>query len=829
MSEQLTNEISEFARKIIARVEKTNGFSEKAKSMIESLKSLVGYGEKEADLRESQLRSATDAIALIEHEASDIDADMAKEVGLQARAMISVLREAGEKYKYPAFNPPSGFADPTYFAPFSGADSKRKPSLMVSESEVKNRRLVEGARLAEAEPDGGGLEWKIVLIEAGLSKNRRFYSPNILKEALPYFDGLSSYADHPGPGDSERSVRDLAGWVTDPYFDESVGDNGAIVGHYHALSSGPIANVLQEAFDRGRPDLIQFSILGEGPQQLKRTDNYGSIYEVQSIETLYSLDAVAQGAAGGRVLDIVESVQKEAQELALLDDMSLSELVEARPDLAEALAHSGDDVTLKESGGNDSNDAEANSDVAESVSDQRPGEESKLAEAFSEELRRMREELSRSNRSNYLKERLSASDLPEPVKTRLREDFEGRVFDEQELDEAIEREGKVWKDILRDKPRPKDLRATETRRDRLTDAVYGMLINEDVNGVPRFQSTHQAYCSVTGLPMDTGARYIADALIQEGIGWMPGKEGSLRESVSWTNVFGSAMTRKLVDDYQIPAFDEWRQIVSDIGDLKSMKEQKVERIGYYGVLPDVDEGGTYQPLSSPGEVEATYSPSKKGGLEDWTWEDALNDDLGALRKIPRKLALAAKITLYQSVFDLLRLGHTTNTTYDATPLFDSSHGNYGDMSLTSANLTSAKVALRDQTALGSAAMHLAVRPKYLIVPNELESIAIQLRDSRGDISETNAADKANPHRDTFDIIVVDYFTDANRWFLCGDPNLVPTIEVGFLGGSEEPELFTMAENTGSSFTADKIVFKIRFVFGTGVLDHRGLYGSDPDW
>jgi len=72
---------------------------------------------------------------------------------------------------------------------------------------------------------------------------------------------------------------------------------------------------------------------------------------------------------------------------------------------------------------------------------------------------------------------------------------------------------------------------------------------------------------------------------------------------------------------------------------------------------------------------------------------------------------------------------------------------------------------------------------------------------------------------------VDYWTDATRWFLVADTNLVPTIEVGFLDGKEEPELFSLAENTGSAFSADKVVWKIRHVYGAGILDHRGLYTS----
>jgi hypothetical protein len=86
---------------------------------------------------------------------------------------------------------------------------------------------------------------------------------------------------------------------------------------------------------------------------------------------------------------------------------------------------------------------------------------------------------------------------------------------------------------------------------------------------------------------------------------------------------------------------------------------------------------------------------------------------------------------------------------------------------------------------------------------------------------------ANPLKGNYTIIVTDYWTDATRWFLVADPGLVPTIEVGFLNGKQEPELLTLAENTGSAFSADKIVMKARFVYGAAALDHRGLYTSKP--
>jgi len=120
---------------------------------------------------------------------------------------------------------------------------------------------------------------------------------------------------------------------------------------------------------------------------------------------------------------------------------------------------------------------------------------------------------------------------------------------------------------------------------------------------------------------------------------------------------------------------------------------------------------------------------------------------------------------------------------------------------------------------------LAIRPRWMLVPPELEATARQLRDSRVEVTAGKDATVANPHFETFDVIVVDYWTDPNNWYLVADPALIPTIEVGFLGGREVPEMFTESPTAGSSFYADKVVFKIRYAFGVTLVDHRGFHGN----
>ena len=66
--------------------------------------------------------------------------------------------------------------------------------------------------------------------------------------------------------------------------------------------------------------------------------------------------------------------------------------------------------------------------------------------------------------------------------------------------------------------------------------------------------------------------------------------------------------------------------------------------------------------------------------------------------------------------------------------------------------------------------------------------------------------------------------DKNDWAVSADPNDIPTVEIAFLDGEEEPQVFIQDSPTqGSMFANDTITYKIRHIYGGNVLDYRGLY------
>src|SRR5439155_24591319 len=111
--------------------------------------------------------------------------------------------------------------------------------------------------------------------------------------------------------------------------------------------------------------------------------------------------------------------------------------------------------------------------------------------------------------------------------------------------------------------------------------------------------------------------------------------------------------------------------------------------------------------------EITYAITKRGGTEDVTLEMVANDDVRAIQRIPVKLGLAAAQTLYRFVWDFF----VTNaaTSYDATALFHANHSNTAASALSQSALSTARRAMRKQTAYGDTADVLSIVPRFLVV------------------------------------------------------------------------------------------------------------------
>jgi hypothetical protein len=293
-------------------------------------------------------------------------------------------------------------------------------------------------------------------------------------------------------------------------------------------------------------------------------------------------------------------------------------------------------------------------------------------------------------------------------------------------------------------------------------------------------------------------------------------------TASFSYLLGTSMNKRLLKDYQAwPA--EWMKFCTVVP-IKDFKQQTRVRLGAFGSLPIVPEDTPYQTVSLV-DTAATYAPAKRGNIVVVSREVIVNDDLYAIKQIPTKLAVAAAYTLAEFVYAFLS---TNPNIYDGTALFTSgasSHNNLGSSALSSAAMQSGVTAMREQT--NYAGKRIGLRPRFVVVPPELEFTAMTITKSAG-IPGSNNND-INPMMGYCVPIVAPQLPAAtpasnSSWYLVADPIAVDTIEIGFVGGQVNPALFIQDQPLyGLNFTQDDISYKVRHEYGGVVNDFRGFY------
>jgi len=198
--------------------------------------------------------------------------------------------------------------------------------------------------------------------------------------------------------------------------------------------------------------------------------------------------------------------------------------------------------------------------------------------------------------------------------------------------------------------------------------------------------------------------------------------------------------------------------------------------------------------------------------------DIINDDLGAITLVPRKLGRGSGLKIndvFWSVFlnnaDFFTIGNKNYLTG-------------ADTVLSIDGLTKAEVAFMDQ--VDSDGKPIGVMPAILLVPTTLSAMGTQLYKSV-EIRDTTASTKypiANPHVGKFRVEVSRYLSNsayagssAKAWYLLADPADLPVIEVAFLNGQESPVI----ETAEADFNVLGVRMRGYHDFGVALQDPRG--------
>lgn len=299
-------------------------------------------------------------------------------------------------------------------------------------------------------------------------------------------------------------------------------------------------------------------------------------------------------------------------------------------------------------------------------------------------------------------------------------------------------------------------------------------------------------------------------------------------TVSLPGILSNVANKVLLDSFNAVR-SEWRD-VSSKRSVKDFKEITAYSLTGAFTYEKVGPGGEI-PHKSPGEQTYTNRAETYAAMSAITRQDIINDDMGALQKIPAKLGRGGAVKLNEVFWAEFLADHTTGASIFPT---DASKGNYIEGATTvvgNAGLQQALTKFRTQTDPDG--KPLAVEPRILLVPPGFEADAYELFmatniNTGGSATTTKVANR-NFFAGRYRPVVSEYLANsamgggysATAWYLLADPMDLSFIEVCFLNGRETPVI----ESADADFNVLGIQFRGYHDFGVNKQEYRAAVKS----
>jgi hypothetical protein len=365
---------------------------------------------------------------------------------------------------------------------------------------------------------------------------------------------------------------------------------------------------------------------------------------------------------------------------------------------------------------------------------------------------------------------------------------------------------------LRTDNNPSDTTRTEVKaeeREKFTraaaDAILlrgGVEMNKPADGASELRSMRLRDLMIDCVEREgnSKARYLDDA-------------GLIREALTGAGAFGSilsnAANKSLSNGYTAAetTFELW----TGTGSNPDFKEATEYKLSEAGELVKMTANGEFKhdEMKDSGTKKSVLTFGRSWGI---TRQALINDDLGALTKIPAAYAASAKRGINTLVYSTLGKANAD--------VFAAAKGNLAEnASLPSvASIGDGRAAMRKQKNLrGKETLNIA--PKYILLPTGLETGTEQLLVSMTDPASSNSGVR-NPFTGKL-IPVCDAELDqysATAWYLAAQAGLVDTIEVTYLNGQKTPIIESQV-----AFDVLGMKWRIYIDYGVTLLDFRGLY------
>lgn len=196
------------------------------------------------------------------------------------------------------------------------------------------------------------------------------------------------------------------------------------------------------------------------------------------------------------------------------------------------------------------------------------------------------------------------------------------------------------------------------------------------------------------------------------------------------------------------------------------------------------------PHATPGELSYTNKADTYGIMFAVTRTDYINDDLGALTAVPRKIGRGGMLKLN----DIFWAEFLNNSSF-----FTSGNVNVNTAvaDMTIGGLDATETIFNDQTDADG--KPLGAMPQILLVPSALKNKALALMDPQGKVTSGASAGliDSNVFAGRFRVESSPYMSNsaytgysAAAWYMLADPNDIPVIEIAALNGRVEPTVET---------------------------------------
>lgn len=304
----------------------------------------------------------------------------------------------------------------------------------------------------------------------------------------------------------------------------------------------------------------------------------------------------------------------------------------------------------------------------------------------------------------------------------------------------------------------------------------------------------------------------------EPLAWSMSDAEILQRAISTSDlpIFLTETTNRILLPAYEAAISPLRQLARTVT-ASDFREVYQARISEAPALLKLNEDAeiVHGPLSEHAEPVKVETYAR---MVDVTFQALQNDDLGSFGRLGQAFGASAAQAEANAIVDLLVMNSGNGPVMsDGENLFDPSHGNVGTAGPPSeTTIEEAVIAMRTQTGLDGTT-YLAIQPKWLIIPSELEFTA---RKVLGTVYPPSTAE-VNAAQGLLTPMVEPRLTDPDRWYVAADGTRTPTFVFANLSGFEQPQVETRD-------LWDRLVMSTRAVhyFGVAALEFRSIFKNN---